>query len=100
LLLAGVPIEDVSILLGHASVRITERAYAPWIQARRTPMKKWGLTVAIVALFAAATVRWFTMPVSRQIESIQAARVNVIVPITNGQDLKMGSDELSVRFSS
>jgi integrase len=35
LLLAGVPIEDVSILLGHSSVKITERAYAPWIQARQ-----------------------------------------------------------------
>jgi hypothetical protein len=30
-----VPIEDVSILLGHSSVRITERAYAPWVQARQ-----------------------------------------------------------------
>jgi len=35
LLIAGVPIEDVSILLGHSSVKITERAYAPWVQARQ-----------------------------------------------------------------
>ena len=28
--LAGVPIERVSVLLGHQSVRITERHYAPW----------------------------------------------------------------------
>jgi len=35
LLLAGVPIEDVSILLGHSSVKITERADAPWVQARQ-----------------------------------------------------------------
>ena len=35
LLLAGVPIEDVSILLGHSSVKISERAYAPWVQARQ-----------------------------------------------------------------
>jgi integrase len=35
LLLAGVPIEDVSILLGRSSVRITERAYSPWVQARQ-----------------------------------------------------------------
>jgi hypothetical protein len=28
LLLAGVPIEDVSILLGQSSVKVTERAYA------------------------------------------------------------------------
>ncbi len=33
LLLAGVPIERVSILLGHQSVRITEKHYAPWVRA-------------------------------------------------------------------
>lgn len=35
LLLAGVPIERVSILLGHASIRITEKHYAPWVRARQ-----------------------------------------------------------------
>lgn len=35
LLLAGVAIEDVSTLLGHRSVRVTERHYAPWNTARR-----------------------------------------------------------------
>ena len=35
LLLAGVPIEQVSVLLGHSSVRITERHYAPWVRARQ-----------------------------------------------------------------
>ena len=35
LLLAGVPIEQVSVLLGHNSVRITERHYAPWVRARQ-----------------------------------------------------------------
>ena len=35
LLLAGVPTEDVSVLLGHESVRITERNYAPWVKARQ-----------------------------------------------------------------
>jgi len=39
LLLAGVPIEDVSILLGHSSVRITERAYAPRVQARQQKLE-------------------------------------------------------------
>ncbi|MHB8413694.1 MAG: tyrosine-type recombinase/integrase [Candidatus Acidiferrales bacterium] len=35
LLLAGVPLERVSVLLGHQSIRITERHYSPWIQARQ-----------------------------------------------------------------
>jgi hypothetical protein len=35
LLLAGVPFERVSILLGHQSVRITERYYAAWTDARQ-----------------------------------------------------------------
>jgi site-specific recombinase XerD len=35
LLIAGVAIQDVSTLLGHSSVRTTERYYAPWDTARR-----------------------------------------------------------------
>jgi integrase len=35
LLLAGVPIERVSVLLGHKSIRVTERHYAPWVKARQ-----------------------------------------------------------------
>jgi integrase/recombinase XerD len=39
LLLAGVPIERVSILLGHQSVRITEKHYAPWVKARQEQLE-------------------------------------------------------------
>jgi len=39
LLLAGVPIERVSILLGHHSVRITEKHYAPWVRARQEQLE-------------------------------------------------------------
>lgn len=35
LLLAGVPIDRVSVLLGHSSMRITERHYAPWTRSRQ-----------------------------------------------------------------
>jgi integrase/recombinase XerD len=35
LLLAGVPLERVSVLLGHQSVRITERHYSPWVRSRQ-----------------------------------------------------------------
>ena len=33
LLLSGVPLERVSVLLGHQSIRITERYYAPWTKS-------------------------------------------------------------------
>lgn len=35
LLLAGVPLERLSVLLGHSSIRVTERHYSPWVQARQ-----------------------------------------------------------------
>ena len=34
MLLKGIPMDRVSVLLGHSSVKITERHYAPWVQAR------------------------------------------------------------------
>jgi integrase len=39
LLLAGVPIDRVSILLGHQSVRITEKHYNPWVRARQEQLE-------------------------------------------------------------
>ena len=39
LLLAGIPIERVAIVLGHSSVKVTERHYAPWIQARQAQLE-------------------------------------------------------------
>lgn len=35
LLLAGVPIDQVSVLLGHRSVKMTEKHYLPWVKARQ-----------------------------------------------------------------
>jgi integrase/recombinase XerD len=35
LLLAGVPLHDVSLLLGHSSIKTTEKHYAPFVQARQ-----------------------------------------------------------------
>lgn len=35
LLLAGVPIDQVSVLLGHQSVKMTEKHYLPWVKARQ-----------------------------------------------------------------
>ena len=35
LLQAGVPLETVSVLLGHTSIKVTERHYAPWVRSRQ-----------------------------------------------------------------
>jgi len=47
LLLAGNPMDQVSLLLGHSSVKITERHYAPFCKARQQQLtaavkKSWG----------------------------------------------------------
>jgi hypothetical protein len=39
MLLAGVPIDQVSTLLGHSSVKITERHYAPFVKARQLQLQ-------------------------------------------------------------
>src|SRR5258708_1953440 len=39
LLLSGMPIERVSILLGHSSVRITEKHYSPWVRERQDQLE-------------------------------------------------------------
>ena len=38
MLLAGVPLEQVSILLGHSSVKITQKHYAPWDRSRQAAL--------------------------------------------------------------
>jgi integrase/recombinase XerD len=48
LLQAGVPLETVSVLLGHASIRVTERHYSPWVKSRQLKLeesieKAWNL---------------------------------------------------------
>lgn len=40
MLLAGVPLEQVSMLLGHKSVKITEKHYAPWVRARQEQLEQ------------------------------------------------------------
>jgi integrase/recombinase XerD len=40
LLEAGVPLQDVSILLGHSSVKVTEKHYAPWVKERQARLEE------------------------------------------------------------
>jgi integrase len=54
LLLADVPLERVSMLLGHSSIKITEKHYAPWVLARQEQleadvMKTWGRDSLVLA---------------------------------------------------
>jgi integrase/recombinase XerD len=47
LLLSGAPIEQVSVLLGHSSIRITEMHYRPWVRDRQRQLevsleRAWG----------------------------------------------------------
>lgn len=39
-LLAGVPIDQVSLLLGHKSVKVTEKSYAPFVKARQLQLQE------------------------------------------------------------
>ena len=39
LLLTGVPLERVAVLLGHSSIRVTEKHYAPWIRERQEQLE-------------------------------------------------------------
>ena len=55
LLLAGVPIERVSVLLGHSSTRITERHYSAWVRARQEQLEadvraSWALESGLPSL--------------------------------------------------
>lgn len=40
LLLAAVPLEEVSKLLGHSSVKTTEEHYSPWVRARQEQLNE------------------------------------------------------------
>ena len=33
------PIERLSVLLGHTSIRVTEKHYAPWVRARQEQLE-------------------------------------------------------------
>src|SRR5439155_246730 len=49
LLLKGVDIADVSVLLGHSSVKVTEKHYGPWVKSRQDRLeaivaKAWPLS--------------------------------------------------------
>jgi integrase/recombinase XerD len=40
LLLARVPLVDVSALLGHQSIKVTEKHYSPWVIERQEQLEK------------------------------------------------------------
>jgi integrase/recombinase XerD len=40
LLLAGVPIEQVSVFLGHSGSRITSMHYSPWVRSGQEQLSR------------------------------------------------------------
>jgi integrase len=47
LLQAGVPMDGVSVLLGHSGIKVTEKRYSPWVRARQEQLeadvrRSWG----------------------------------------------------------
>jgi len=38
--MAGIPLERVSVLLGHHSIRITESHYSPWVSSRQEQLEQ------------------------------------------------------------
>ncbi len=53
-LLANIPMEQVSALLGHQSLRVTERHYVPWVRARQEQLevsvrRSWALDPVVSA---------------------------------------------------
>ena len=54
LLKAGVPMDRVSVLLGHSSIKVTEKHYSPWVRARQEQLESdvrlsWKSPVALAA---------------------------------------------------
>jgi integrase len=45
LLQKGVPLEEVSKLLGHSSTKVTEKHYAPWIKGRQDRLDSFMLQI-------------------------------------------------------
>ena len=39
LLLTGVPLERLAVLLGHSSIKVTEKHYSPWVRARQEQLE-------------------------------------------------------------
>ncbi|HUB78975.1 MAG TPA: tyrosine-type recombinase/integrase, partial [Bryobacteraceae bacterium] len=60
LLLRGIPIERVSILLGHSSIKVTQKHYSPWVAARQAQLE------------ADLAALWRSDPVA-QMETLRAA---------------------------
>jgi integrase len=54
-LLAGTLMQDLSAMLGHASIKVTEKYYAPWVPERQAAREK-KMTEALLRMGAAVTI--------------------------------------------
>lgn len=54
-LLSGTTIEDLSQMLSHASVKITEKYYSPWVPERQTALEQ-KMTEALLKMGASVSL--------------------------------------------
>jgi integrase len=78
LLLAGVPMEEVSILLGHSSIKITQQHYSPWVRDRQLQLEG-DLERA-----------WLEIQLSRRMERWRPGYANKVSAQLTRTRLKMG----------
>ena len=56
LLLAGVPIEQVAVALGHSNIKVTQEHYNPWVRDRQLQLeadlqRAWNRDPLVIAKF-------------------------------------------------
>jgi integrase/recombinase XerD len=72
-LLAGMPLEEVSRLLGHASVLVTQKHYAPWVLQRQQRLAESQRAAwAVMGVAPKGSIQRTTSPQVRNLTEIQS----------------------------
>jgi integrase len=72
-LLSGMRLDEVSTILGHSSVKITEKHYMPWVRARQTSLND------------AVRASWIKQGIVKPPAAVGRPRKAPVVPIASGQ---------------
>jgi integrase/recombinase XerD len=106
MLLADVPIEDVSVLLGHTSIKTTEKHYLPWVRARQQRLEEkvrnalQKQRIPVHARKFAAGVGISTNGSEDLLQSPVSKQENHITPIVDDQTAGSGVLLLPIRSGS